>query len=354
MLELPQREPRVASASLLSVVVPCYNEEGNIAAMHAALCAATAGLSMDLEIIFVDDGSRDETRRRVIALRAEDARVRLIALTRNFGHQAALLAGLRHARGDAVVSMDCDLQHPASLIPEMVAAWRSGAAIVETVRDDTADAGWGKRVTSRLFYRLMNTLSTTPITAGAADFRLLDRKPLNDLLSLQDQHLFLRGMVAWLGYTRTSIHYVAAARVAGRSSYSVRRMISLAVDAITAFSAKPLRISFYFGLFTASLCIAYLVMIAYRFAEGQIVEGWTSLMLAMLFLGSTQLITLGVIGEYIGRIYDQSRGRPRYLALSEYATERASWADIAEAESFSFPDRPAPGTIRSSLTTGSQ
>ena len=245
----------------------------------------------------------------------------LVALTRNFGHQAALLAGLRHARGDAVVSMDCDLQHPPGLIPELVAAWRAGAAIVETVRDDTASATWIKRLTSRLFYRVMNTLSMTPITAGAADFRLLDRRPLNDLLALQDQHLFLRGMVAWLGYARTSIHYVAAARVAGRSSYSMGRMISFAVDAITAFSAKPLRISFYFGLCVASLCCVYLTVIAYRFVQGEIVDGWTSLMLAVLFLGSTQLITLGVLGEYVGRIYDQSRGRPRYLALPEFGAD---------------------------------
>ena len=164
-------------------------------------------------------------------------------------------------------------------------------------------------------------LSDTPITPGAADFRLLERRPLDDLLRLRDQRLFLRGMIAWLGYPHASLHYVAGARMAGRSSYSARRMISFAVDAITAFSAKPLRVAFYVGVVTTLLTLVYLALIAFRFARGEVVEGWTSLMLVVLFLGAVQLITLGVLGEYIGRIYDQTRGRPRYLTLQEPADE---------------------------------
>ena len=315
---------RVAAGNLLSIVIPAHNEEANIATLHAALCAVTSNLSMDVEIIFVDDGSKDDTRKRVVALKAQDKRVRLLALTRNFGHQAALLAGMEQATGDAIVSMDCDMQHPPTLIPEMIKAWRAGAAVVETIRDDTVDAAWGKRTGSRLFYRFINILSDTPITPGAADFRLLDRKPLDDLLRLRDQRLFLRGMVAWLGYPHASLHYVAGPRAAGRSSYSLRRMISLAVDAITAFSAKPLRVAFYVGLIAALLALCYLVLIAYRFARGEVVEGWTSLMLVVLFLGAVQMITLGVLGEYIGRIYDQTRGRPRYLMLEERAADARS------------------------------
>ncbi len=173
--------------SRLSIVIPAHNEEANVATLHAALCTVTANTSMDVEIIFVDDGSTDATRARLAAVKARDRRVRVIALTRNFGHQAALLAGMEAARGDAVVSMDCDLQHPPALIPEMIAAWQAGAAVVETIRDDTVGGGWGKQVTSRLFYRFLNILSDTPITPGAADFRLLDRKPLDDLLRLRDR-----------------------------------------------------------------------------------------------------------------------------------------------------------------------
>jgi len=307
----------MSQGTLLSIVIPAHNEEANVATLHAALCAVTGNIPLDVEIIFVDDGSTDATRQRLAEIEARDSRVRLLTLTRNFGHQAALLAGMQQAKGAAVISMDCDLQHPPALIPEMVAAWRAGAAVVETIRDETIDAGWAKRVTSRLFYRFINVLSDTPITPGAADFRLLDRRPLDDLLRLRDQRLFLRGMIAWLGYPHASLHYVAGARMAGRSSYSARRMISFAVDAITAFSAKPLRVAFYVGVVTTLLTLAYLVLIAFRFARGEVVEGWTSLMLVVLFLGAVQLITLGVLGEYIGRIYDQTRGRPRYLTLQE-------------------------------------
>jgi polyisoprenyl-phosphate glycosyltransferase len=315
------RQTEEPTGNLLSVVVPAHNEEANVRTLHAALRAATDDTLMDVEIIFVDDGSKDRTRERVAAIQAEDERVRLVALTRNFGHQAALLAGMEAARGDAIVSMDCDLQHPPALIPEMIAAWRSGAAVVETIRDDTLDATWRKRLSSRLFYRFINLLSETPITPGAADFRLIDRKALNDLLRLRDQRLFLRGMIAWLGYPHASLHYVAGVRVAGRSSYSLRRMLSLAVDAVTAFSAKPLRVAFYVGVITSLLTCCYLLLIAYRAARGEVVEGWTSLMLVVLFLGAIQLITVGIIGEYIGRIYDQTRGRPRYVAEEERTPE---------------------------------
>jgi polyisoprenyl-phosphate glycosyltransferase len=309
--------PTLARRNLLSIVIPAHNEEENIDRLYAALCAATRSTCMEFEIIFVDDGSKDKTCDRVTAFQALDKRVRLVALTRNFGHQSAVLAGMNEARGDAVVSMDCDLQHPPTLIPDMVEAWRSGAAVVEMIRDETEDASWSKRVTSRFFYHVINILSDTAITPGAADFRLLDRKPLDDLLRLCDQRLFLRGMIAWMGYPRVSLHYVAAARAAGRSSYTVRRMISLAVDAITAFSAKPLRIAFYGGVIANLLTLCYLVLIVYRSVRGEVVEGWTSLMLVVLFLGATQLMTLGVLGEYVGRIYDQTRGRPRYLVLQE-------------------------------------
>ncbi len=302
---------------LLSIVIPARNEEENIAKMHAALCTVTEALAVELEIVFVDDGSQDATRERIAGVQKSDPRVKLVILTRNFGHQAALLAGMEASHGDAVLTLDCDLQHPPSLIPDMVAAWQSGVAVVETIRDNTEDASRFKKLSSRLFYRFMNALSESPITAGAADFRLLDRAALNDLLRLPDQRPFIRGMVAWLGHPHTALHYVAGARSGGRSSYSLKKMISLAIDAITAFSAKPLRVAFHVGLIASVLTLVYLTLIIWRWARGEVVEGWTSLMVVVLFLGATQLITLGILGEYIGRIYDQTRGRPRYLTVSE-------------------------------------
>jgi glycosyltransferase involved in cell wall biosynthesis len=295
----------------LSVVIPAHNEEANVAAMHAAVSSAVKDLDLGLEVIFVDDGSRDATAERVLRLAAVG--VRLVSFTRNFGHQAALIAGLQAATGDAVITLDCDLQHPPELIPRMVLAWRDGYEVVQMVRDETVDASFTKRVMSRNFYRLMNLLSDTPVTPGAADFQLLDRSALDALLRLGDHRPFLRGMVSWLGFPTVSLHYTAAARAGGSSSYTWRKMISMAVDAITAFSVKPLRLAFYIGCLSALLSLVYLTYIFDQLLAGRTVEGWTSLMVVLLFLGASQLVTLGIIGEYIGRIYDQTRGRPRYV-----------------------------------------
>ena len=297
----------------LSVVIPAHNEDSNIASMHAAVSSAVTNLNVDLEMIFVDDGSRDATAECVSRLAAADGSVRLLAFTRNFGHQAALIAGLQAATGDAVITLDCDLQHPPELIPRMVRAWREGYEVVQMVRDDTVDAGLTKRIMSRNFYRLLNLLSDTPVTPGAADFLLLDRAALDALLRLGDHRPFLRGMVSWLGFPTISLHYTAGARAGGSSSYTWRKMTSMAVDAITAFSVKPLRLAFYIGCLSAVLSIIYLIYIFNQLLAGRTVEGWTSLMVVLLFLGASQLVTLGIIGEYIGRIYDQTRGRPRYV-----------------------------------------
>ncbi len=311
-------EPSIASEAcpLLSIVVPAYNEEGNIDALFEAIKHATEAIGLHFEIVFVDDGSMDSTWQRMLAFSHRDSRVRPIALTRNFGHQAALFAGLEAARGDVIVTMDCDLQHPPGLLPDMIAAWRNGFSIVQMVRDDTLGASWAKRTISRAFYRLINILSDTPITADAADFQLLDRRALDSLLKLGDSRPFLRGMVSWLGYRRTALHYTAPARTTGHSAYDFRRMLTLALDAITNFSTKPLRAAFYIGCLSALLSLLYLIYIFITFARGRVVEGWSSLMVVLLFLGAAQLMTLGILGEYIGRIYDQTRARPRYLAMT--------------------------------------
>jgi glycosyltransferase involved in cell wall biosynthesis len=297
----------------LSVVIPAHNEESNITAMHAAVRSAVKDLDLGLEMIFVDDGSRDGTAEHVSRLAAADPSVRLVSFTRNFGHQAALIAGLQAATGDAIITLDCDLQHPPDLIPQMISAWRGGYEVVQMVRDETVDAGLAKRFMSHNFYRLMNLLSDTPVTPGAADFQLLDRSALDALLRLGDHRPFLRGMVSWLGFPTISLHYTAVARAGGKTSYTWRKMISMAVDAITAFSVKPLRLAFYIGCLSALLSLVYLTYIFNELLAGRTVEGWTSLMVVLLFLGASQLVTMGIIGEYIGRIYDQTRGRPRYV-----------------------------------------
>jgi dolichol-phosphate mannosyltransferase len=313
----------------LSVVVPAHNEAANIAAVYEAISRAVRSLDVDLELIFVDDGSSDGTGRLVDDIAARDGRVRLIELTRNFGHQAALWAGLGAASGQAVITLDCDLQHPPELIPKMVESWRAGYSIVQTVRDDTADPSLPKRALSRAFYWLINLISDTRIVQGAADFQLIDRAALDALLSLGDQRLFLRGMVSWLGFPRAGLHFVAAPRAGGISSYTWRRMIGFAIDAITAFSVTPLRIAFYGGFLSAVLALLYVLYILCQLYEGKIVEGWTSLMAVLLFFGSAQLLTLGIIGEYIGRIYDQTRGRPRYL-IKQTSIKQTSRGDTSQ------------------------
>jgi len=299
---------------LISVVMPAYNEEGNIRAIHAAIVAAFAGRE-DLELVFVDDGSQDATAGQVRALQGGRARVRLIRFGRNFGHQAALLAGLQTAQGAAVITMDCDMQHPPELLPAMVEAWRGGARVVQMVRTETVGAGWFKRVTSDTFYRVLNVLSETPVLRGAADYQLLDREVVRSLLQFQDRRPFLRALVQWLGYPTVRIPYTAAARFSGSSAYSLRKMLRLSVEAVTGLSSKPLRLCSYLGLVTAALCLVYSVYSVIQLIAGRTVQGWTSVIVSVLFLGAAQLVSLGILGEYIARIHEQTRGVPPFVIV---------------------------------------
>jgi len=298
---------------LLSVVVPAFNEEPNVPKIYQRIRAALAGERY--ELIFVDDGSADRTADRIRELRAADPSVRLIRFGRNFGHQAALSAGLEAARGAAVITLDCDLQHPPELLPRMLAAWRQGAKIVQMVRVGSEGAGWYKDLTAKLFYGLINLVSETPVVPGAADFQLLDREVIDALLLFRDRQPFLRGLVSWLGFDATQIEYTPHARVDGRTSYSQRRMLGLCVHALTGLSSKPLRASFYLGLSTAVFCLIYSVFALVALAEGKTLPGWTSVIVAVAFLGAVQLVSVGILGEYIGRIYEQTRGTPRYVVV---------------------------------------
>ncbi|MGE0374278.1 MAG: glycosyltransferase family 2 protein [Planctomycetaceae bacterium] len=302
-------------STLLSIVIPVYNEEGNVGALYQELKRILSDLFCDVEIIFVDDGSSDRTVDLILQLHAQDPGVKLVRFARNFGHQAAITAGMEHARGDAVITMDADLQHPPVLIPEMVKRWQDGFEVVLTQRTDSEGAGYLKRATSGGFYWLMNQCMDRPLLPGGADFRLLDRRVVDELNDLRERSRFMRGLVSWVGFRQAVIPYTAEARHAGVSKYTFRKMLNFATDGLTSFSTFPLRIATYLGLLAAVSGIPYALWAVWaRVFTDTAVPGWSSLIVSILFLGGVQLICLGVLGEYVGRIYEEVKGRPLYIA----------------------------------------
>ncbi|MEZ6064565.1 MAG: glycosyltransferase family 2 protein [Planctomycetaceae bacterium] len=299
----------------LTIIVPCFNEEAVIEKFHRALTDVIDRLT-DLvwTVLYVDDGSKDLTLSVLRQLEREDDRVRVASLSRNFGHQAALSAGLDLATTDAVLTMDCDLQHPPALIPELLEQWNAGWDIVSTIRRETADSSLLKRNTSKFFYRLINRLSDTQVPAGAADFGLLSRPAYEALRAMPETHRFLRGLVSWMGFSRTFVEFDAPPRAAGESKYTLRRMLKFASDALLSFSSAPLRLATMLGLAVTSVGFLYLAYVLGRFLfVGDLVPGWGSLAATVLFLGGVQLLCLGIVSEYVARIYEQVKGRPRYL-----------------------------------------
>jgi polyisoprenyl-phosphate glycosyltransferase len=307
-------DPSEAGRRLVTVVIPAFNEEKNVLPVFEAVRQCLPGPEV-FEIIFVDDGSTDATAERVRSLRVRDAAVRLIRFGRNFGQQAALLAGLEAAHGAAVITLDCDLQHPPELLPQMVQAWRGGAKVVQMVRTQTTGVGPFKMLTSRLFYRFVNMMSETPVVSGAADYQLLDRVVVDAVLQFKDRYPFVRGLVGWLGFPTTRIEFVAPERRTGKTGYTPRKMLRLSLQAVMGLSVKPLRFSFYFGLVTAAFCQLYAVYAVVALAAGKTVQGWTSVIVMVTFLGAVQLVSIGIVGEYLARVYDQSRGVPRYIIV---------------------------------------
>jgi polyisoprenyl-phosphate glycosyltransferase len=307
-------EPKVRAEGKLSIVIPAYNEEKNVHAVFSAVRAALPGSEI-CEVIFVDDGSSDTTSEQIRRLRQQDSLVRLIRFGRNFGQQAALLAGLELARGAAVITLDCDLQHPPELLPRMVDAWHHGAKVVQMVRTETTGASSFKTFTSRVFYRFLNVFSEAPVVSGAADYQLLDRAVVDGILLFKDRYPFVRGLVSWLGFPATRIEYTAPPRHAGKSGYSLKKMVRLSLQAVMGLSSMPLRLSFYFGLFTALFCVLYAAYAIGELISGKAVQGWTSMIVMVTFLGAIQLVSIGIVGEYLARVYDQSRGVPRYVIV---------------------------------------
>lgn len=298
---------------LVSIVVPVLDEQECVDELVRRVAAALDGVRF--ELLFVDDGSRDGTAARVAALRAADPRVKAIGFTRRFGHQAALTAGLRFASGDAVVTMDGDLQHPPELLPDLIAAWRAGAEVVHAVRRDASDTSrvWKAR-SARWFYALWSRISPTPVVAEGADFRLLDRRVVSVLNDLEEHFVFVRGLVPWLGFRDARIEYQPEDRFGGRSKYRLRPMLRLALDGIFSFSMLPLRVITLLGAVTAALGVVYGVFALVALALGKVeASGWTSLVVLILVFGGVQLLSLGVVSEYVGRTYEEVKRRPRYV-----------------------------------------
>jgi dolichol-phosphate mannosyltransferase len=321
---MPEGDAMAASSPDFSVVLPAHNEAANIAPMAAALREILAPLGR-AEIIFVDDGSSDGTLVAMRAAAKADPCVRYVAFTRNFGHQAALRAGLRHARGSAVVVMDADFEHPPELIPELVAAWRGGARIVATRRDDDeAQVSAMKRLSSRLYYRLLDAIGDVRIAPGSADFMLLDRAVVDVVNGIEDQDMFLRGLVRWLGFPLTTVPFTRGTRREGDSKYSLRRMVELAVTGIAAHSVRPLRFAVWLSLAFVALGMLLVVysVVSFLFVQ-HTVAGWSSIMAAIAILGAAQLLVLGIIGEYVGRILRETRRRPSYIVAETEADRRA-------------------------------
>jgi dolichol-phosphate mannosyltransferase len=300
---------------LLSVIVPCLNEEEALRGTQVRLSSALEQIPTNFEIIYVDDGSTDATPEVLRELQAYDSRVRVVRFSRNFGHQMAITAGLEHAAGDAVVIIDADLQDPPETIVDFFSKWQEGYDVVYGVRTEREGETAFKLWTAKLFYRFMTRLSDTQIPLDTGDFRLMDRRVLNVLLGMPERDRFVRGMVSWLGFSQVAVPYRREARIAGVTKFSFFKMLRFALDGIFSFSIVPLRVATWTGFITSFLAILGIVLVSLEHFLGVegLVKGWTSTMFAVLFIGGVQLICMGIIGEYIGRIYGESKHRPLYV-----------------------------------------
>lgn len=305
--------PALDARPTFSVVVPAYNEAASILAFHDRLARVMAPLGR-WEVIYVNDGSRDDTLLRLQSLRRQDSRLAVLNLSRNFGKEIAVTAGLDHARGDAVIIIDADLQDPPELIPQLVAGWREGYDVVYAQRRARHGDSAMKRTTADLFYRLMGRLGRVEMPKEAGDFRLLSRRAADAVRQLREQHRMMKGLFAWIGYPSKAVPYDRAPRHAGETKWNWWSLWNLAIEGITGFTVMPLKIATYLGLAVALLAAAYATKVVVKtLLWGDPVAGYPSLMTVILFLGGVQLITLGVIGEYLGRVFNETKGRPLYL-----------------------------------------
>lgn len=311
-----------ATASLVSLVCPVYNEEQGLREFYERCTAALQAIvpAVQHEIIFVDDGSRDGSLKVIEELARQDDRVRVLALSRNFGHQLAITSGMDHAFGDAVVVIDSDLQDPPEVVADMVARWREGYRVVYGVRSSRSGESGFKLLTAKLFYRLINRISETELPSDSGDFRLLDQQVVAELRKIREENRYIRGLVSWVGFRQTAVHYERDPRFAGESKYTVRRMLRFATDAVTSFSERPLRFAISVGLLVVllTLALATWIVVGRLLNPESAIPGFASLAVIVLFLGGIQLLSIGLLGEYIGRIYRESKRRPLYVVAERY------------------------------------
>ncbi len=330
-----------AGVRRIAVVVPVHNEASVLHAFHARLGPVLDGLEETVSVLYVNDGSTDDSAGIIARLARDDPRVGLLALSRNFGKEAAITAGLDHAAGDAVIILDADLQDPPELIPELVDRWRAGFDVVYGQRTDRRSDSWLKRTTAELFYRLMQRTGRVRIPAQAGDYRLLSRRAVDAIVSLREHHRFMKGLYAWVGYPQAAVPYTREARAGGESKWTYWRLWNLALEGITSFTAAPLKIASYIGLATAGGAFFYgLVIIARTLIMGRDVPGYASIMVAVLFLGGIQLMALGAIGEYLGRTFNEVKRRPLYFVDTFDPGQGARSRSRAPLSAVAGPEEP--------------
>jgi dolichol-phosphate mannosyltransferase len=328
------------TAPSISVVVPCFNESKVVAECHNRLTGVMRNVAGGYEIVYVDDGSRDDTLNELRSIYAMDPNVTVLELSRNFGHQSAVSAGLEAAQGEVIVIIDADLQDPPELIVPMLEKWREGYEVVYGVRETRAGESSFKLWTARFFYRLINSLSDVKIPADAGDFRLLDRKAVEAIKLMPERHRLLRGMCSWIGFRQYGLPYARAPRAAGNTKYPLRKMLSLALDGIASFSTVPLRFVSVIGFLAALLSLLGIIYaLIVRLFTHHWVAGWAISFVGMLLLGGLQMMSLGVLGEYVGRIYSETKQRPLYLARS--VLHRRACPELPEAQRVQSRDRIA-------------
>lgn len=313
-MKLVSREKMNNNNLDLSIVVPSYFEEDNLQKLYDELINTLESTDMNFEVILVDDGSTDKTWRKIQELNLKDPRIKGLQFSKNFGHQYALLAGLNFAKGNAIITMDADLQHPPEFILQLIKAWEEGFKIVNTKRIDNKKISYLKKLTSKVYYKIFSFLSGVDIDPGMADFRLLDRQVVDEILKFGESGLFLRGLISWLGYPQTAIEYQAANRFAGTTKYTFKKMFKFALDGISSFSLVPLRLGIILGVFTSVLAFIELIyVVSVRVFSDSVIPGWASGLGVVSFLFGVLFIIIGILGEYIGYILIETKRRPRFI-----------------------------------------
>lgn len=335
-------QPMGAKTEILSVIVPAYNEQEVLPEFHRRVTSVLQSLALDYEIVYVNDGSKDKTLELLQELQCDDRHTAIVDLSRNFGKEIALTAGLDYARGDAVVVIDADLQDPPELIPELISGWREGYDVVYATRAAREGETFMKKATAHLFYRVVQSISRFKIPEDTGDFRLLSRRAVDALKQLREQHRFMKGLFAWIGYPQKAVPYRRDPRFAGETKWNYWKLWNFAIEGITSFTIAPLKLATYVGLIVALGAFSYGGFIIVRtLIFGNPVAGYPSLLVAVLFLGGVQLVALGIIGEYLGRMFDETKGRPLYLVNAYHNAAVGQSLPLEPAPQSSFGSRSA-------------